>query len=484
MTLAQSILVHLVGFVGACTFASYVNADGVLSAFADVGQEEGIYRVHWSANGGDLGTGPVAYEGTSRAICMTAFGDGRLTAFSDAGAIGQYRVHWSKGSQRLGEGQIVYEGTSPVTAMTTYNGGVLTAFSNAGPNGYRVHFSPNGQDLGGGSIAYDGKSPVSAMTVYNGGVLTAFSNAGPNGYRVHFSPNGQNLGEGSIAYDGTSPVSAMTEYNGGVLTAFSNAGPSGYRVHFSPNGQNLGEGSIAYDGTSPVSAMTEYNGGVLTAFSNAGPSGYRVHFSPNGQNLGEGSIAYDGTSPVTAMLTYGGEITGLQMAKTGSGPYPMQNLHPMLQSYHQAISSPTQNDGDLTNLVELEIFFRQLDILGDTDGFLAGDADYYYHFDVNGKQEVVRIRDHNISSPKGSAIPLNHSKKLDVGKGGNFRLSGVVMDADDGLFTGSDDGCGSFDFLVSEAEIPQSGTWHELSRTFQGEGDSKQTIHISIRRLN
>jgi hypothetical protein len=274
---------------------------GMLTAFSNAGHG---YRVHWSPDGKNLGSGPIVYDGVSPVVEMLPYNGGVLTAFAQAGPNG-YRIHWSPDGMDLGGGPIVYDGSSPVVQMLPYNGGVLTAFANAG-SGYRIHWSSDGRDLGSGPIVYEGSSPVVEMLAYNGGVLTAFANAGP-GYRIHWSADGNNLGGGPIVYEGASPVVQMLPYNGGVLTAFANAGP-GYRIHWSPDGNGLGNGAIVYEGASPVVQMLAYNGGVMTAFANAGPSGHRIHWSSDGANLGGGPIVYDGSSPVVRMSVYGQEI--------------------------------------------------------------------------------------------------------------------------------------------------------------------------------
>src|ERR1700722_15339239 len=59
--------------------------------------------------------------------------DGVLTGFAHAqGDRNKYRVHFSPDGKNLGSGEIRYEGISPVTAMIPYSGGELTAFTNAG----------------------------------------------------------------------------------------------------------------------------------------------------------------------------------------------------------------------------------------------------------------------------------------------------------------------------------------------------------------
>jgi hypothetical protein len=293
-------------------------------------------RVHWSSDGGSLGTGPIRYEGVSPVIAMLPYNGGVLTAFSNCeGNPRLHRIHWSSGGNNLGgpdPSTIRYQGFSPVTAMIAYHGGVLTGFSNCegNPNLHRVHWSSDGNNLGGphpSTIRYQGVSPVTAMLPYNGGVLTAFSNCegNPRLHRIHWSSDGNDLGgpdPSTIRYQGVSPVTAMIAYHGGVLTGFSNCegNPNLHRVHWSSDGNNLGgphPSTIRYQGVSPVTAMIPYNGGVLTAFSNCegNPRLHRIHWSSDGNNLGgphPSTIRYEGPSRVTAMIGYNaGVLTAL-----------------------------------------------------------------------------------------------------------------------------------------------------------------------------
>ncbi len=270
---------------------------GVLVAFSNIGgKNPNLHRVHWSADGKNLGAGEVVYEGNSPVTAMVAYKGGVLVAFSNIGGKNPnlHRVHWSADGKNLGAGEVVYEGNSPVTTMVAYKGGVLVAFSNIGgknPNLHRVHWSADGKNLGAGEVVYEGNSPVTTMVAYKGGVLVAFSNIGgknPNLHRVHWSADGKNLGAGEVVYEGNSPVTTMVAYKGGVLTAFSNAGgPLLHRIYWSENGKAIGSGLLRYEGSSPITAMAGYKEGVLAAFSNAGgPLLHRIHWSPDGDNLG------------------------------------------------------------------------------------------------------------------------------------------------------------------------------------------------------
>src|SRR5262249_13143558 len=113
-----------------------------------------------------------------------------LTAFSQAGGPNLYRVHWSADGTQLGSSWPLYEGATRVVAMIPYQDGVLTAFANS-----NVHWSPDGFNLGSGPSRSPGTTPIVAMIPYRDralnidGVLTAFANG-----NVHWSPDGYNLG--------------------------------------------------------------------------------------------------------------------------------------------------------------------------------------------------------------------------------------------------------------------------------------------------